>query len=949
MALSVGEVQATLTLKDQLSAQAQDAVAKFKAAIGQTTDAVKPLDSALDQLTTRITEAFSIYKLAQFSLAALDASHTIELTAERMGIADDAAQRLGFAARESGLDIDSVATAVQMLAKRLETDDKNAIGAMNRLGLSTQQFLQLDANAQITLISQALGEVGNQTAKSADEMELFGRMGGRLDPLLKNLEALKGQADATGNVMSSQTVKAAAELDREWIALKGSGEVLLTEVLVPMKPLFELIGGALWAVGQAIKQIPGVDIINLANAEKDAADQIKNMAEKAQQQGEAIAGATQKHAEWIARVRDGVSLAPSYEAAMSNMKEMDKADAEQKKIQEEATRRATAAMDALVGSAPKVDDLVAAFGRLTPTQQANVKVMEEMHKALQTWKDRGNELTPVMQAVYDKTNVLIEKIKTFNMIAADMLPPSVNADFVEFGGVIDGVIVTTDDFSRELNAAQVHVDMLGNALPAMKIGLSGVTKTFEEATVATKDFGDYLQADLPKAILGAVEKGGNIGATIGTAIGADVFKAGGAAQKLIQQGATSVFGGAIGGALGSIVPGLGALIGPALSALTGLFSKSEESAKVSPLRDIFFQMQGGLESLNPRILQVTGSLNEVNAVFKAKTVKDYDAAINELTATLALAKQQVDAVNTSFTATSAKITDVTALTPGLQAAIDTALNAKTPDEFQAALSNINGVIDTQTSKTKVLSDTLSKYGLAWGDTGKAAQQANLDQVAQGLIADFITLKNGGVDVNKEITAMAPNLNAYVNDSRKAGTEIPEAMRSVIQSAIDAGQLYDSNGVKITDMKNLGVTFGTTMQDTMKGVQDSMANLADVIKNVLAPAIANIPQPQVVGHVSWNVDKIPPPDFQAPPPDTGANVVPEASGGMGRTTGPAWFYSGGNEDFAFSGEGKSFGGSSPAPSSDRTHALLQELSAKLDLLPSALVRVTRDTNLILGRT
>lgn len=42
------------------------------------------------------------------------------------------------------------------------------------------------------------------------------------------------------------------------------------------------------------------------------------------------------------------------------------------------------------------------------------------------------------------------------------------------------------------------------------------------------------------------------------------------------------------------------------------------------------------------------------------------------------------------------------------------------------------------------------------------------------------------------------------------------------------------------------------------------------------------------------------DGEAPEP------IPMASGGRGRTNGPTWFYSGGDEDFAFSGEGKTFG-------------------------------------------
>lgn len=78
--------------------------------------------------------------------------------------------------------------------------------------------------------------------------------------------------------------------------------------------------------------------------------------------------------------------------------------------------------------------------------------------------------------------------------------------------------------------------------------------------------------------------------------------------------------------VGAIVAATAALV----PFIAHLFGASEESKKVSPMRDEFFRLQGGLERLNPRVQELEGNLDAVQAVFNAKTVQAYDAAISNL-------------------------------------------------------------------------------------------------------------------------------------------------------------------------------------------------------------------------------------------------------------------------------------------------------------------------------
>lgn len=72
-------------------------------------------------------------------------------------------------------------------------------------------------------------------------------------------------------------------------------------------------------------------------------------------------------------------------------------------------------------------------------------------------------------------------------------------------------------------------------------------------------------------------------------------------------------------------------------------------------------------------------------------------------------------------------------------------------------------------------------------------------------------------------------------------------------------------------------------------------------------------------------------------DLGPAPIPMTEGGVGRTQGPTLFYSGGNEDFAFSGEGQSFGGGGNSAVLDE----LQGLRSDLTTMQRQFSRLVRD--------
>ena len=221
-----------------------------------------------------------------------------------------------------------------------------------------------------------------------------------------------------------------------------------------------------------------------------------------------------------------------------------------------------------------------------------------------------------------------------------------------------------------------------------------------------------------------------------------------------------------------------------------------------------------------------------------------------------------------------------------------------------AIEAINAALKDQDDWLQRLPGVLEKYGIAWEQAGQAVNQARLDEVAKQLIQDFADLSRAGVDVDVITTKMSASVNAYIQDAIRTGTEIPPAMRPLLQKMIDLGVLTDANGDKITDLEGSGITFAQTMTEGFQSVVSAIKELTRALGGV-PDALNKIPNSKTIDlEFRGRRTGYAPGDEEGGDPTEGA--VPMARGGFGRVLRPTLFYSRGDEDFAFSGEGKGFG-------------------------------------------
>jgi len=184
------------------------------------------------------------------------------------------------------------------------------------------------------------------------------------------------------------------------------------------------------------------------------------------------------------------------------------------------------------------------------------------------------------------------------------------------------------------------------------------------------------------------------------------------------------------------------------------------------------------------------------------------------------------------------------------------LDARTPEAYKAAIDDLNESLQFQDDAMKFLDDTTKKYGITIGELGPQFAQQKLDEQAEQLTKEFYALEAAGVGVDVITNKMGDSLISYTEQAIETGSSVPRAMHDIIQEMVNQGKILDANGNAYKTLEDTGLTFSETMVDATHSLIDEIKKLVDAITRGLGTAIANIPNPEVTGHVHWNVDPLP---------------------------------------------------------------------------------------------
>lgn len=187
-----------------------------------------------------------------FKAAAAEAGHYNDAAA-RLGISVEAVQELGFAASQSGSDLDTLTGGLGKLADKVDAakkGGKDAAASLRAVGVSAS-----DLRSGKTSLDAALGEIADKFAampdgakKSALAVDLFGGAGAKLIPLLnkgsKGIGELRAEAQRLGVVMSGDTAQGLADLGDQQAKLGDQLAGIRNQVIAALVPLLtELASG----------------------------------------------------------------------------------------------------------------------------------------------------------------------------------------------------------------------------------------------------------------------------------------------------------------------------------------------------------------------------------------------------------------------------------------------------------------------------------------------------------------------------------------------------------------------------------------------------------------------------------------------------------------------------------------------------------------------------------
>lgn len=432
---------------------------------------------------------------------------------------------------------------------------------------------------------------------------------------------------------------------------------------------------------------------------------------------------------------------------------------------------------------------------------------------------------------------------------------------------------------------------------------------------------------------------------------------------------TGSLGNVLSGGLSSLISGGIGLLTKGISKLFGAEGKQTNRSRDAAISD-FTGITGDKGASQDKFREMADAAGvaagEVDRLLSTSKTKDFEAGFDRITKSIEASQAVLQKYSVSWqdfegterakqfgeeietlvgdtkTLEAAGLSHEGALKKQEQAYLDLALaGVKAGEEMTPALASVVkqlaemgrvtdeqarmllGLADSTTVDFQRMEDVAKKYGIEISALGPRFQEAKLGFSANETIKDFNFLIDSGADVNGVLAGMTDEMQALVKQSIDFGIALPDAMKPVLQKLLEQGSLTDASGTKLEDLSQ--IKFAPPIEESIQRLIDKMGELIDRIGGV-GKAITDLPTVP-----SSIVDP-----NKYTQPDLGPAPLQMAEGGRGRVTQPTLFMAGvkGPEDFAFSGENRSFGGSDPALL-DEMRDVNNSIKAFMRVLPIAM--------------
>lgn len=787
---------------------------RLPAAAEKSTGAMAKLGQGFTQAFAAFTVAGlaerAISQLISVGSTALQAAGDIADLADKTGLSVSTLQEMSFVAGQTGTTIEALSKAALDLGIRLGKGGKGVAEAVSELGLELKTLQGLSPDEQFREIARAVGEIESPQDRARIAVELFGKSG---KEILAAIEQGYDRLAAAAPIMSDKNVESLDRIGDHWALLKDGSVTAIGAMIAATFRFGETISNVL-TLGQYATAVEGI-----ANSAVNAAGKI----EKVTQVTDDYVGVYLEALEVTSKLtKEQVSQIASGE-------------------------RMGATMEELTGH----------FG----VSEQVIKLATERYKALTDAQKKSEEQTAKAAATQKKFLDSIGDLRVWAEYKQGVQDSGEALQNLSKGLEANGNLMSRSN--KEAGIAQVEAQKLadeftGKLVPAIK----AVSTALEKPPDLAAFKGAISQ--LGPTILGALQGGGDvvksIAGSLGQGLGTDlVTKFGGSIL--------SKLGPTLGGAVNALIPGVGALLGPLMSAvagkLKGLFTdtlKKEVEAsnkEIDKLKDALFKSFGPLDDLERKAQAVGLSFVEAFGHQGQQGLKDFTKLTEEF-------KKRWEALNL-------ELKDSQEALKGVESEIGDLIGKAKALGYE--LDQQGNVVGISFEKMKTLA---KDYGIDLAALGPAFKAAEISKGAAQLIMDFDLLTRGGADVGAVLLGMSGAINKLVQDSIAFGVTIPENMRPLIQGLLEAGKLTDAQGNKLTDLK--GITFGAAVKTEFDKIVDVLtpliARMGELVSSIqsLSDRIDAATRPRTVD-IGFNVAPIPNiPDFGVETPAFGGGVA-----------------------------------------------------------------------------
>lgn len=167
----------------------------------------------------RAFAGFGVAILTPMGLAAKqfsDVGDQLNKMSARTGVSVEALSALSFAAEQSGTNSETLEKSIRKMQKTISDAGSGmatATDALGALGLVLGDVAGLAPENQFRKIAKSLDGITDPTKQAAVAMDVFGKSGAMLIPMLGDMEALEKEAADLGLVMSTEDATSAAILN----------------------------------------------------------------------------------------------------------------------------------------------------------------------------------------------------------------------------------------------------------------------------------------------------------------------------------------------------------------------------------------------------------------------------------------------------------------------------------------------------------------------------------------------------------------------------------------------------------------------------------------------------------------------------------------------------------------------------------------------------------------